>query len=34
MSIQALRRVARDDDPALITLTGCYHNLLRMWGAT
>jgi PKHD-type hydroxylase len=30
----ALVRLARDlpDHPALVSLTGCYHNLLRMWG--
>lgn len=29
----AVIRMARDhpDHPALVTLTGCYHNLLRMW---
>jgi len=30
----ALVRLAQDvrDHPSLITLTGCYHNLLRTWG--
>lgn len=30
----ALLRLARDakDHPSLVTLTGCYHNLLRRWG--
>lgn len=30
----ALVRLARDakDHPSLVTLTGCYHNLLRRWG--
>lgn len=32
MSIQSLRREVADDHAALITLTGCYHNLLRLWG--
>jgi PKHD-type hydroxylase len=29
-------RVAQDapDHPSLVTLTGCYHNLLRMWAET
>ena len=29
----ALVRLARDakDHPSLVTLTGCYHNLLRRW---
>ena len=31
MSLQSLRRDLPDDHPALITLTGCYHNLLRLW---
>lgn len=30
-SIQRLRRDAGDDHPALLALTGCYHNLLRRW---
>jgi len=27
-------RLSRDvpDHPGLVTLTGCYHNLLRRWG--
>lgn len=33
MSIQSLRPRVGDDDPALIALTGCYHNLLRRWSA-
>ncbi|MEX2149802.1 MAG: Fe2+-dependent dioxygenase [Steroidobacteraceae bacterium] len=33
ISIQNLRKSVPDDDAALITLTGCYHNLLRMWGS-
>lgn len=32
MSIQSLRSALADDHPALITLTGAYHNLLRQWG--
>ncbi|MEN3950420.1 Fe2+-dependent dioxygenase [Iodidimonas sp. SYSU 1G8] len=31
MSIQRLRGEVGDDHPALIALTGCYHNLLRRW---
>ncbi|MDP2225874.1 MAG: Fe2+-dependent dioxygenase [Moraxellaceae bacterium] len=31
MSLQRLRQQVGDDDPALISLTGCYHNLLRRW---
>jgi PKHD-type hydroxylase len=31
MSIQALRAKVGDRDASLITLTGCYHNLLRQW---
>lgn len=31
IAIQSLRPRVGDDDPALITLTGCYHNLLRIW---
>jgi PKHD-type hydroxylase len=29
----AILRMARDQQghPALVSLTGCYHNLLRMW---
>lgn len=33
MSIQALRGRVGDDEPALIALTGVYHNLLRRWAA-
>jgi PKHD-type hydroxylase len=30
----AIVRLAKQvpDDPSLVTLTGAYHNLLRMWG--
>lgn len=31
MAIQSLRTRVGDADPALIALTGCYHNLLREW---
>jgi len=31
IAIQSLRPRVGDDDPALIALTGCYHNLLRTW---
>lgn len=31
LAIQSLRAKTGDSDPALITLTGCYHNLLRLW---
>ncbi|MFV3075884.1 Fe2+-dependent dioxygenase [Niveispirillum fermenti] len=31
IAIQSLRQRVGDDDPAMITLTGCYHNLLRTW---
>lgn len=31
MSIQSLRQEHTDDHPALVTLTGSYHNLVRMW---
>lgn len=31
MAMQSLRGRVGDADPALIALTGCYHNLLRMW---
>lgn len=31
MAIQSLRPRVGDADPALIALTGCYHNLLREW---
>lgn len=33
VSIQHLSGVA-PGDPALVSLTGCYHNLLRMWAET
>jgi PKHD-type hydroxylase len=33
IAIQSLRRRVGDADPALIALTGCYHNLLRTWSA-
>jgi PKHD-type hydroxylase len=32
LSIQSLRERLGDADPALIALTGAYHNLLRQWG--
>lgn len=32
ISLQTLRREVGDEHPALIALTGCYHNLLRRWG--
>ena len=31
IAIQSLRLRVGDRDPALIALTGCYHNLLRHW---
>ncbi len=31
IAIQSLRSKVGDEDPALIALTGCYHNLLRGW---
>jgi PKHD-type hydroxylase len=31
IAIQSLRERVGDTDPALITLTGSYHNLLRLW---
>ncbi len=31
MALVRLSQQAREN-PSLITLTGCYHNLLRMWG--
>ncbi len=31
IAIQSLRPRVGDRDPALIALTGCYHNLLRSW---
>jgi PKHD-type hydroxylase len=33
MALLKLRR-AGGDDPALVQLTGTYHNLLRMWAQT
>lgn len=33
IAIQSLRPKLGDEDPALIALTGSYHNLLRMWSA-
>lgn len=33
LAIQSLRARVGDEDAALITLTGSYHNLLRLWGA-
>ena len=33
IAIQSLRPRVGDEDPALIALTGSYHNLLRMWTA-
>ncbi len=33
LSLGRLRDRVGDDDPAIVTLTGCYHNLLRRWGA-
>ncbi len=30
MSLMKLRQ-AQDDSPSVVTLTSCYHNLLRMW---
>jgi PKHD-type hydroxylase len=32
-SIQNLRTEHDDNHPALVALTGCYHNLLRLWSA-
>lgn len=32
ISLQSLRREVADGHPALVALTGCYHNLLRRWG--
>lgn len=34
MALLKLRARGGDDDPALVQLTGTYHNLLRMWAAT
>lgn len=31
MTIQRLRQELGDDHSALISLTGCYNNLLRRW---
>jgi len=31
LAMQSLRPRAGDEDPALIALTGVYHNLLRLW---
>ena len=33
MAIQRLRADVADDHPSLVTLTGCYHNLLRRWAS-
>lgn len=33
-SVQALGRQVGLDDPSLVSLTGAYHNLLRMWAET
>lgn len=33
LGIQSLRPRLGDEDPALIALTGCYHNLLRTWSS-
>lgn len=33
LSIQSLRTKLGDQDPALIALTGVYHNLLRLWSS-
>lgn len=33
LGIQSLRAKVGDDDPALIALTGVYHNLLRLWSS-
>ncbi len=33
LSLQSLRRELDENHPALVTLTGCYHNLLRGWSA-
>lgn len=30
-AIRTLARSAGDDDPAIVQLTGCYHNLIRRW---
>ena len=31
VAIQALAATAGQDAPAIVSLTGAYHNLLRMW---
>lgn len=31
LSIQRLAKATGQDDPAIVSLTGSYHNLLRMW---
>lgn len=31
LAIQALAQKTRPEDPAIVSLTGAYHNLLRMW---
>ena len=31
LAIQSLRPRVGDQDPALVALTGAYHNLLRQW---
>ncbi|MGE0179352.1 MAG: Fe2+-dependent dioxygenase, partial [Sphingomonas sp.] len=33
LGIQSLRAKVGDEDPALIALTGVYHNLLRLWSS-
>jgi PKHD-type hydroxylase len=33
LAIQSLRPKAGDEDPALVALTGVYHNLLRLWSS-
>lgn len=30
-AVRTLAQKAGDDDPAIVALTGCYHNLLRRW---
>ena len=30
-AIRTLAGKSGDDDPAIVSLTGCYHNLLRRW---
>jgi PKHD-type hydroxylase len=34
MALLQLRRAHGEDDPAVVRLTGTYHNLLRMWADT